>query len=257
MIKCIKHFILAFGMLMLAYSDAPAQVVVTNPTQLAGNLATWAEEAVRWNNTIMHYRDQIKSYEKELKTKIGNRDLVGLLDTAANLYSEGQQMEKLFDQLGTIIDGNSSLSNKSAAARDKLQIYNSCDKLKDDEKAKAACSFIFDDKFKQTGEVADVIHKFVVMTQELSNATKKIKDEGNTSDSKSSQDVLNALNAQLIALEAQKGILEAYIQTQAIEREKAKDMQQQYVTKTQTQGKDLGEFGGSGSSSPHSADDDD
>jgi hypothetical protein len=118
----IKRFILAFGMLMLAYSDVFAQANVTDTanttaTAEAGEkllekaVTTWVEESARWNDTVTHYKDKLQAYEEELETKIDNADVVGLLGTAADLYTEGQQLEKLFEQLSAIVDGNASLSN--------------------------------------------------------------------------------------------------------------------------------------------------
>jgi type IV secretion system protein VirB5 len=260
--KTIKHFVVGLGILVAMSSGSYGQIPVSDGAQIGQNFKdmldtgkTWLTEAERWEQTIEEYAKQLEAYKKELETKIGDKNVGGLIDMAISAYQEVKELKKLFKELENIANnGNLTLVGKAAEARDKLEVYHTCDQLTDDQAAQKACSYIFDSKFAQVGQVEEIVTKILEASTKLEDLANRMKS---SQDIKETQDLANAANALQMSIQSKKVALDTYIQNQEIERQKRVDMLQQYVTKTQTQGKDLGEFGGSGSSSPHSADDDD
>ncbi len=179
---------------------ANAQIAAQNMK----TLAEYAERAKRWTDTVIHYRQQIQSYKNELESKTGIRDTVQFVKDVRkfNQFAKryGSDFLKLSDD---ILNDNSLLSIEARRLYDKYNIFDECRDKEFLEKS------ICQNKLARKTKELVVYEKFGKQIDEITDNVNELSVKlANSGDIKESNDINNAISAQMAKLELTKTQIE-------------------------------------------------
>lgn len=168
-----------------------AQVQMQNLKQIA----EWAKEATRWTDTVSHYQKQLQAYAEELKAKTGIKDSVSTLQDLKQIYADfGRAYENIQDFNDKVLsDPEAFIKDKIGETYSKYMIFDKCQYITDTHR-KGIC---LTEMLTAAAEIQSTEQK----TKELNDINKVIQEietkMKSSQDIKESQDLANALNAQV------------------------------------------------------------
>lgn len=202
--------------------------VVFDPVQTGKAVIEYAEQAKRWSEEIIHYKDQIEAYEKELLAATEIRDSVQFMKDIQEFNNFTQNYSLDFLDLKDDILGNpsSQVGEYAKELFDKYEIFDDCNYEYMNDKQKEICK---NDMVRSVQEVAT----YQAYKDKLSSSSTKLGDLSqklaNSKDIKESQDIQNAIQMELAQLEVAKAQVELMdTQNKSLERIEKRQKQQLY-----------------------------
>lgn len=161
----------------------------------------WSEKLKQWSETVEHYQSQIDAYKKQLATATGVRQIDEFTGALNNMKSE---LEKIYQEGDSFVadftkNPTGKLSSKATSLFNKYGAFDMCKSGMDT--ADNLC------KTKVVSNAASIeqgnkINKALVSSMnQIDNLNRRT---ANAKDSKESQDLANALQAQSLKIQAIK-----------------------------------------------------
>ena len=202
--------------------------VVFDPVQTGKAVAEYAEQAKRWSDEILHYKDQIEAYEKELLAATEIRDSVQFMKDIQefNNFTQNYSLDFLDLKDDILGDPKSQVGQHAKQLFDKYQVFDDCNYEYMNDNQKKICK---NDMVRSVQEVAT----YQAYKDNLSSVSTKLGELSqklaNSVDIKESQDIQNAIQMELAQLEVAKAQVELMdTQNKSLERIEKRQKQQLY-----------------------------
>lgn len=174
---------------------ANSQMAIQNAKQIA----EWVKEATRWTDTVAHFQKQLQAYADELQAKTGIKDSISTLKDLKQIYSDfGRAYENIQDFNDKVLsDPEAFIKGKIGETYSKYMIFDRCQYISDTHR-KGIC---LTDMLTAAAEIQNTQKQ----TESISNIGKVIQEietkMKQSKDIKESQDLANALNAQVAKIQ--------------------------------------------------------
>ncbi len=187
--------------------------IVSSPTYASGipvfdaaskleNARQWAKEDKQWMETVEHYKAQMNAYKDQLASATGLRDIQGLLEQGKSLQSEIKTLQKQGISLNDLLTSDNPPSRALNGLYEKYKVFDVCD-LKTKTITEGAKNYLNVCK-QETANKVYMIEQTAEVQKKVNNALKDIgklsNRIANAKDSKESQDLANAIQANSVQL---------------------------------------------------------
>lgn len=211
-----------------SFAGIPVSVVASAPETISftETLKTWAEEAKRWADTASHYKSELKAYADQLASQTGIRDVQAFIGEAHSLYGEINNLKSEFTPVIDLVsNGKNALSAKAKSLFEKYNIFDRCKNLRAGEITACEANIV------STVESMSFLDSFESnVNGKLKTIDKLAKRMAKSSDVKESQDLKNAMDVQLAALQSQKVQLDLFNSRQMEYRRLMHEQQKQLAS---------------------------
>lgn len=209
-----------------------------NKAKLLKMIDEYKTEATRWANTIKHYKDQIDSYKDELMAKTGIRDAVSFANELQELVdfckSYGVDFMELKDDI--LNEPKSILGMKAKDLFKKFLAFDSCNDSWMDVAYKNRCRLKMVHRTQEIVVLQGLSKNFKKTGERLQKLSKKL---ANSQDIKESQDIGNAINAEVAKITLAKNQMELVnLQNERLDKI-AEEQKKQLEIKRMKEAKDI------------------
>ena len=190
----------------------------------------WAKEAKQWTDTVSHYKNELKAYADQLASQTGIRDVQAFIGEAHSLYGEINGLKSEFTPVIDLVSGGkNALSANAKSLFEKYNLFDRCKNLRQGEITSCEANIV------STVESMSFLDSFESnVNSKLKTIDKLAKRMGNV---KESQDLKNAMDVQLAALQSQKVQLDLFNARQTEYRRLMNEQQKQLASQRRLNGK--------------------
>lgn len=193
----------------------------------------WAKEAKQWTETVSHYKSELKAYADQLASQTGIRDVQAFIGEAHSLYNEINSLKSEFTPVINLVSGGkNALSANAKSLFEKYNLFDRCKNLRQGEITSCEANIVsavesisFLDSFESN------------INSKLKTIDKLSKRMAKSQDVKESQDLKNAMDVQLAALQSQKVQLDLFNARQTEFRRLMNEQQKQLASQRRLNGK--------------------
>ena len=166
----------------------------------------WAKEAKQWTDTVSHYKNELKAYADQLASQTGIRDVQAFIGEAHSLYGEINGLKSEFTPVIDLVSGGkNALSANAKSLFEKYNLFDRCKNLRQGEITSCEANIV------STVESMSFLDSFESnVNSKLKTIDKLAKRMAKSQDVKESQDLKNAMDVQLAALQSQKVQLDLF-----------------------------------------------
>lgn len=193
----------------------------------------WAKEAKQWTDTVSHYKNELKAYADQLASQTGIRDVQAFIGEAHSLYGEINGLKSEFTPVIDLVSGGkNALSMNAKSLFEKYKLFDRCKNLRQGEIASCEANIV------STVESMSFLDSFESnVNSKLQTIDKLAKRMAKSQDVKESQDLKNAMDVQLAALQSQKVQLDLFNARQTEYRRLMNEQQKQLASQRRLNGK--------------------
>lgn len=193
----------------------------------------WAKEAKQWTDTVSHYKNELKAYADQLASQTGIRDVQAFIGEAHSLYGEINGLKSEFTPVIDLVSGGkNALSANAKSLFEKYKLFDRCKNLRQGEIASCEANIV------STVESMSFLDSFESnVNSKLKTIDKLAKRMAKSQDVKESQDLKNAMDVQLAALQSQKVQLDLFNARQTEYRRLMNEQQKQLASQRRLNGK--------------------
>ena len=181
----------------------------------------WAKEAKQWTDTVSHYKNELKAYADQLASQ------------AHSLYGEINGLKSEFTPVIDLVSGGkNALSANAKSLFEKYNLFDRCKNLRQGEITSCEANIV------STVESMSFLDSFESnVNSKLKTIDKLAKRMTKSEDVKESQDLKNAMDVQLAALQSQKVQLDLFNARQTEYRRLMNEQQKQLASQRRLNGK--------------------
>lgn len=193
----------------------------------------WAKEAKQWTETVSHYKNELKAYADQLASQTGIRDVQAFIGEAHSLYGEINGLKSEFTPVIDLVSGGkNALSANTKSLFEKYNLFDRCKNLRQGEITSCEANIV------STVESMSFLDSFESnVNSKLKTIDKLAKRMVKSQDVKESQDLKNAMDVQLAALQSQKVQLDLFNARQTEYRRLMNEQQKQLASQRRLNGK--------------------
>ncbi|TYA28255.1 type IV secretion system protein [Aggregatibacter actinomycetemcomitans] len=193
----------------------------------------WAKEAKQWTETVSHYKNELKAYADQLASQTGIRDVQAFIGEAHSLYGEINGLKSEFTPVINLVSGGKdALSANAKSLFEKYNLFDRCKNLRQGEITSCEANIV------STVESMSFLDSFESnVNSKLKTIDKLAKRMTKSQDVKESQDLKNAMDVQLAALQSQKVQLDLFNARQTEYRRLMNEQQKQLASQRRLNGK--------------------
>lgn len=193
----------------------------------------WAKEAKQWTDTVSHYKNELKAYADQLASQTGIRDVQAFIGEAHSLYGEINGLKSEFTPVIDLVSGGkNALSANAKSLFEKYNLFDRCNNLRQGEITSCEANIV------STVESMSFLDSFESnVNSKLKTIDKLAKRMTKSEDVKESQDLKNAMDVQLAALQSQKVQLDLFNARQTEYRRLMNEQQKQLASQRRLNGK--------------------
>lgn len=193
----------------------------------------WAKEAKQWTETVSHYKNELKAYADQLASQTGIRDVQAFIGEAHSLYGEINGLKSEFTPVINLVSGGKdALSANAKNLFEKYNLFDRCKSLRQGEITSCEANIV------STVESMSFLDSFESnVNSKLKTIDKLAKRMTKSQDVKESQDLKNAMDVQLAALQSQKVQLDLFNARQTEYRRLMNEQQKQLASQRRLNGK--------------------
>lgn len=193
----------------------------------------WAKEAKQWTDTVSHYKNELKAYADQLASQTGIRDVQAFIGEAHSLYGEINGLKSEFTPVIDLVSGGkNALSANAKSLFEKYNLFDRCKNLRQGEITSCEANIV------STVESMSFLDSFESnVNSKLKTIDKLAKRMAKSQDVKESQDLKNAMDVQLAALQSQKVQLDLFNARQTEYRRLMNEQQKQLASQRRLNGK--------------------
>lgn len=186
----------------------------------------WAKEAKQWTDTVSHYKNELKAYADQLASQTGIRDVQAFIGEAHSLYGEINGLKSEFTPVIDLVSGGkNALSANAKSLFEKYNLFDRCKNLRQGEITSCEANIV------STVESMSFLDSFESnVNSKLKTIDKLAKRMTKSQDVKESQDLKNAMDVQLAALQSQKVQLDLFNARQTEYRRLMNEQQKQLAS---------------------------
>lgn len=186
----------------------------------------WAKEAKQWTDTVSHYKNELKAYADQLASQTGIRDVQAFIGEAHSLYGEINGLKSEFTPVIDLVSGGkNALSANAKSLFEKYNLFDRCKNLRQGEITSCEANIV------STVESMSFLDSFESnVNSKLKTIDKLAKRMTKSEDVKESQDLKNAMDVQLAALQSQKVQLDLFNARQTEYRRLMNEQQKQLAS---------------------------
>ena len=186
----------------------------------------WAKEAKQWTDTVSHYKNELKAYADQLASQTGIRDVQAFIGEAHSLYGEINGLKSEFTPVIDLVSGGkNALSANAKSLFEKYNLFDRCKNLRQGEITSCEANIV------STVESMSFLDSFESnVNSKLKTIDKLAKRMTKSEDVKESQDLKNAMDVQLAALQSQKVHWDLFNARQAEYRRLMNEQQKQLTS---------------------------
>ncbi|TYB12132.1 transport associated protein 4 [Aggregatibacter actinomycetemcomitans] len=193
----------------------------------------WAKEAKQWTETVSHYKNELKAYADQLASQTGIRDVQAFIGEAHSLYGEINGLKSEFTPVINLVSGGKdALSANAKSLFEKYNLFDRCKSLRQGEITSCEANIV------STVESMSFLDSFESNVNSKLKAIDKLANRmAKSNDVKESQDLKNAMDVQLAALQSQKVQLDLFNARQTEYRRLMNEQQKQLASQRRLNGK--------------------
>ena len=193
----------------------------------------WAKEAKQWTETVSHYKNELKAYADQLASQTGIRDVQAFIGEAHSLYGEINGLKSEFTPVIDLVSGGkNALSANAKSLFEKYNLFDRCKNLRQGEITSCEANIV------STVESMSFLDSFESNVNSKLKAIDKLANRmAKSNDVKESQDLKNAMDVQLAALQSQKVQLDLFNARQTEYRRLMNEQQKQLASQRRLNGK--------------------
>lgn len=193
----------------------------------------WAKEAKQWTETVSHYKNELKAYADQLASQTGIRDVQAFIGEAHSLYNDINDLKSEFTPILNLVSGGKgALSENAKSLFEKYNLFDRCKNLQASEIVSCEANIV------STVESMSFLDTFESNVNSKLKAIDKLANRmAKSKDVKESQDLKNAMDVQLAALQTQKIQLDLFNARQEEYRRLMNDQQKQLASQRRLNGK--------------------
>lgn len=202
-------------------------------TSMLQTVQQWAKEAKQWGETVSHYKSELKAYADQLASQTGIRDVKAFIGEAHSLYNEINNLKSEFTPVINLVSGGkNALSANAKSLFEKYNIFDRCKNLRQGEITFCEANIV------STVESMSFLDSFENnVNSKLKTIDKLANRMAKSNDVKESQDLKNAMDVQLAALQSQKVQLDLFNARQTEFRRLMNEQQKQLASQRRLNGK--------------------
>lgn len=207
-----------------SFSGIPVVDVIANSQEMTH----WLEKVKQWNDTVVHYENELTAYKDQLATATGVRDVALFLRQAQGIANDVKSLQQRGISLNDLLTSNGTYTSELNNLYKKYKSFDNCN-----EKAS------YQDTCKQMLiNQALVIEETTTVQESVNSVLSDIAELSNrisyATDSKESTDLANVVSAkshQLNALTTQweMSVKQAELRTQLLESKKQTEFREQQL----------------------------
>ncbi|WOY03682.1 TrbJ/VirB5 family protein [Dickeya fangzhongdai] len=194
-----RYLFLAFS-LWLSAPAISAGIPVFDAVNNAESINQWMQKLKQWQETVIHYKNELDAYKQQLATATGIRDIQGFLREAKSLKDDIDALRKngiSLDDLLTNPDG--SYSSALQGLYKKYQSFDSCNPSRSSRRYQDSCKQLLLNQALAIENTREVQDRMTGTLNDIADLSDRI---ANAKDSKESQDLANAVAAKSVQLNA-------------------------------------------------------
>lgn len=207
-----------------SFSGIPVVDVIANSQEMTH----WLEKVKQWNDTVLHYENELTAYKDQLATATGVRDVALFLRQAQGIADDVKNLQQRGISLNDLLTSNGAYTSELNDLYKKYKSFDSCN-----EKASYHdnCKQLLINQalaIEETATVQESINSVLSDIAELSNRISY------ATDSKESTDLANVVSAkshQLNALTTQweMSVKQAELRTKMLESKRQSEFIEQQL----------------------------